>query len=159
MTKEIALTRGLVALVDDEDYERVSKYKWRCGGDLHLPYAMRGSTETAVVHMSRFILGLTEDDPRCADHINHNTLDNRRVNLRAVTWAQNQHNRSKSLDRSSIYKGVSFRKDTGRWRAYVKSNKKRTYLGTFGTESEAAVAYNVAASKLFGKFAKLNEVA
>lgn len=97
------------------------------------------------------------------DHINHNSVDNRRENLRLCTMAENLRN-SRKLDRStsSRYKGVCYMissKRKKRWIAYIEIEKgKRKYLGYFHTETEAALAYNQAASEYFGEFANLNDI-
>ena len=92
------------------------------------------------------------------DHINHNTLDNRRKNLRLCTWAQNNQNRrpSKRKNKLSKYKGVSFYKKSKLYRALIWCNKKQYFLGYFKDETDAAKAYDKKARELFGEFAYLN---
>ena len=91
------------------------------------------------------------------DHINHNGLDNRKANLRFATYSQNAWNRKKPTDSgSSKYKGVRWVKDSKKWRAVICNNNRRTHLGFFNDEKEAAAAYDTAAKKHRGEYAFLN---
>ncbi len=92
-----------------------------------------------------------------ADHINGNTLDNRRSNLRICTRGQNQRNRRGNLNGTSKYKGVSFKNENKKWVAQI-GFKKNMFIGYYKTEIEAALAYNEAAKKYHGKFARLNKI-
>lgn len=94
------------------------------------------------------------------DHINGNKLDNRKENLRFCTQAQNCANRRKRTDKvtSSKYKGVSYCKQTKRWKATVRQTGISQTLGRFSTEEAAALAYNKAALQYFGEFAHLNQI-
>lgn len=161
MTKQIPLSKGLFALVDDADYEWLSQWKWyasthKCGA-----YAMRHAPNPAKcprqisIFMHRLILNAPNGYE--VDHINHNGLDNRRANLRVVTVAQNQCNRKHEYG-SSRFKGVHWDKVRGQWRAYIWYNKKGIKLGHYPDERAAARAYNEAAKRLFGAFACLNAV-
>lgn len=155
--KQVSLTRGLFALVDDEDFELVSKHTWRAAIKRPNVYATTGWKETEVA-MHRLILGLKKYDPRCVDHINGNGLDNRKENLRVCTPNQNNFNMSKrSAMTSSQYKGV-YKHKTGKWHAQVRCQGKRYSAGYYTTEDEAALAYNVKALELHGEFARLNVV-
>lgn len=161
--REIPLTRGQVALVDDEDYELVSKYKWQAEfcTDTGTFYAQHARRFQRRINMARLILGLGDDISILAEHRNHDTLDNRRGNLRKATVAQNQYNKHKSAGKSSSYKGVCFEKRPPKWKpwkAYFTFNKKRISLGNHWTEREAALAYNAAAKQYAGEFALLNDV-
>ena len=90
------------------------------------------------------------------DHINGDTLDNRKANLRAATRSQNQMNKRKYGNFSSNFKGVSWNKRTKKWVAYIKLNRKKTHLGYFRDEMKAAQAYDTAARELFKEYARLN---
>jgi hypothetical protein len=141
---QIPLTQGKVALVDDEDYERCREGPGWCalamGG--HSFYALRNAKKPdgsrTMEYLSRFILGVT-DRKSDVDHINHETLDNRKENLRIVTKRQNQQNRRKP--KSSKYPGVSWSASAKRWRAFILTNGVRKFLGNFKVERDAAVAY------------------
>jgi len=159
--RTIPLTQGKVTLVDDADYERLNRWKWcaiKYGNTWaavrNSPRNKKGKQET--IYMHRVIMGLQKGDKRQIDHINHNDLDNRRVNLRICTSQQNQWNYTKAVNKSSKYKGVC-RQNNG-WVAYIAKNKQKRHLGYFKTEALAARAYNHAAIKLFGAFAKLNVI-
>ena len=159
--KTIPLSRGYVALVDDEDYESLSQHKWYAivgrGGRAYARRAIRISVgQQKIVPMHRVIMGLTANDPRQVDHVNGNGLDNRRCNLRTCTNAENQHNQRPVRGGTSKYKGVSWHIDSGLWRAYISINKKIRHIGTFKTEIEAARAYDNMAREFFGEFANLN---
>ncbi len=90
------------------------------------------------------------------DHINGNKLDNQRENLRAVTRAQNLMNQKKMPGHLSKFKGVSLARRTNKWRAYISLSGQFTALGIYPTEEEAAHAYDAAAEKYFGAYAKTN---
>jgi len=92
------------------------------------------------------------------DHINHNTLDNRKENLRIVTGSQNGMNQKLHKNNTSGYKGVHWFIYSKRWMAYIRLNSRKIHLGYFNSKIEAAYAYNYAALKYFGKFAKLNNI-
>ncbi len=170
--KEIALTQGQVALVDDEDHEELSRFKWHAAAKMvkgeKAFYAARTIIESTlvdgktfsrkiVIYMHRLILGAIGSLK--GDHRNGNTLDNRRENLRECTKAQNNMNaRKPSHGLSSPYKGVVLFKRDGRFRAYIKKDGKQRHLGYFDTQEGAAMAYNQAAKELFGEFALLNQV-
>lgn len=160
--REIVLTRNKVAVVDDEDYEWLSRWKWYA----HKPeshreqfYAARtdySSGEPVMVYMHREIaarIGLPQ-----VDHHNGNGLHNWRSNLRPCTQNQNNGNQRKQLGTSSCYKGVSWDEVNGKWEANIKINGKKKRLGRFVEERQAAIAYNTAACEVFGEFARLNTV-
>lgn len=161
--KTIPLTRGLFALVDDEDFEYLYRFKWfvkECK-HVHGPstfYAARTSSRASghkMIMMHRVILGLTPGDKLDVDHINHNGLDNRRENLRVATNAQNQAN-YKSNHGSSQFKGVSWHEGTSKWQAGIQKDRKSTPLGCYPTEEMAARAYDEAALAQWGEYALPN---
>jgi hypothetical protein len=158
--KEIQLTQGKSALVDDTDYERVNRFKWHAINN-HGFRATRVVTvegRQTTIHMSRFIMNCT--DPNLfVDHINHNTLDNRRDNLRVCTAKENQWNKIKERTKqSSPYKGVFVRAVGNRLRisARIRINGRLKQIGDFKTLEDAAHAYDQAAVKYFGEFACVN---
>lgn len=155
MTKEIPLTKGYVALVDDEDYEWLSQWKWFAieAGRNHV-YAQRtilvdGKKRGLAMH--RLIMGEPQD--MWVDHINRNTLDNQRSNLRLATPRENIINAVR--ENKTGYKGVTYdtsMKRRKRWSATCD----RVRLGRFLTAEEAARAYDKEARERFGDFAVLN---
>ena len=153
--KEIPLTQGKHALVDDEDYEWLSKHKWYYSGD---GYAHRHPPrdgkplKTERMHVS--IIG--KIDGLEVDHIDGNGLNNQRNNLRHVTKSQNQHNGKSHENSSSKYKGVSLHSQVHRWWARITADGKVKSLGCYNSEAEAAKVYNEAAKKYYGEYARLN---
>ena len=161
--RRIPLTRGQFAIVDVEDYERLSKYKWYAGINTNDRdfYAKRINTSNDTRPKTRFIMMhreiLNVPDGLLVDHINHNTLDNRRANLRPATKQQNSWNqRKKRGNYTSRYKGVHFNKSMNRWGARLVYNGKDIPIGYFDDEKSAARAYDAKASELFGEFATPN---
>lgn len=154
MSKEITLTQGKVAFVDDEDYPKLFGYKWRFSSR---GYAVRwgswGSGKRRMVLMHRE----TNKTPNGfgTDHINHNKLDNRKINLRTCNHAENKQN-SVSKVGTSQYKGVYWHKLRKIWMARITIFKKIHYLGCYDDEEMAAMAYDLIARQVFKKFAKLN---
>jgi hypothetical protein len=155
--KQITLTQGQVALVDDEDYKSLMTHKWCAKWDpsVNTWYAVRNTPrpEHKCVWMHRVVMGITEG---FVDHKDHNGLNNCKNNLRICTNSQNQHNRSKRGEHTSIYKGVCWDKSRNNWKATIMINRKVINLGRFKDEKEAAKSYNEKAKELFGEYAKLN---
>lgn len=146
--KEIPLTQGKVALVDDEDYVELSKYRW-CAAksektfyvSRHSP-SVKGKRHTLLMH--RVIMHPPEDME--IDHINGNGLDNQKVNLRIVTTRQNGQNRHQK--KTSKYPGVSWNKELMSWCANIQIKGRKRYLGAFNDEKKAADAYQTACKNL-----------
>lgn len=155
--KLIPLTKNKTAKIDDIDFERVSRWKWSyCpnrGG-----YAVRNETYAPGKHryllMARFIMNAPKG--KFVDHINGDTLDNRRSNLRIATHAQNQMNQRRRSDNTSGYKGVQWSKQKQKWIAVAWKAGHLYYGGASGDKVEAAEAYDRLATRLFGEFARLN---
>lgn len=103
-------------------------------------------------------MGLMEGDGMTVDHRNHNTLDNRRSNLRVCTNSQNCANKKKASGKSSGYKGVTWFKRDNCWKAQIKVNYRNIHLGYFDKEADAAAAYNKSAIRIFGEFALINKI-
>ncbi len=155
--KEIQLTHNYVALVDDDDYDRVSKHKWWVHKFKDVPYA-EGLIEGSYVLMHRFVMNVV-DSKIFVDHRFHNTLDNQKENLRLCSSSLNQANSRKNKGvSSSKFKGVHFRKDSKMWTAYITKDGTRLYLGNFSSQEAAAIAYNKATLELNGEFALPNEL-
>lgn len=152
---KIYVGHGQYALVNYSDYNLVCGYWWRINGSNNTKYAVTHSTHDKktrkTISMHRLIMG--PDSDLCVDHINRNGLDNRRENLRLVTKQQNSFNAKQN---NSRFKGVSYRKDTNKYRAYISLDGKRRWLGNFHTPHDAATAYDLEAIKLFGEHAYLN---
>lgn len=153
--KKIPLSQGQFALVDDKDFEYLSQWKWflGCGGYASRKYRCEKTKKRLNILMHR-VINKTPHNMH-TDHVNSDKLDNRRANIRTATRKQNMQNTKKKAG-SSIYKGVSWYKAGKKWSAKINPDRKRLHLGYFHSETEAALAYNKAAIKYFGQFAKLN---
>lgn len=162
MPREIPLTKGYVAIVDDEDSEEVSKYNW------HAVVAPRSVCAKATIqsggrkyslYLRRMVMGVTDPSLEVS-HINHNGLDNRRENLRILPTGSRSHVNRRSANSASKYLGVSRYKRGGKWVAQIRFGKwphgQTTNLGYFSSEEAAARAYDVAACDIFGSSANLN---
>lgn len=163
MTREIQLTQGKVAIVDDEDYEFLNQYKWHAFKLRHRDtfYARRclrtpGGTRDDIrtIWMHREILEVQSGTQ--VDHIDHDGLNNQRHNLRPCTNQQNQWNRPLLKANTSGYIGVGWKNSTGKWEAQIRHEGKNVFLGTYWLPEEAAKAYDDAALRLRGEFAQLN---
>lgn len=156
--KTILLTQGKFALVDDEDYRWLSRWKWYSLRQRGNFYAIRNKGKRPnrnKLLMHREILNAQEYQG--IDHKNHNGLDNRKINLRICTKNQNQHNRLPNKKSSSKHKGIYWDKSyTKKWHAQIQFNHRRIFLGRFSNEIEAAKAYDQKAKELFGEFAYTN---
>lgn len=142
--KEISLTQGKVAIVDDEDYPKLSQHKWyaakqRTGNFYAVRQSPRvkGKRHQTQIWMHVVIFGTPKGME--TDHINGNGLDNRRENLRVVTIRQNQQNRHQK--KSSKYPGVFWSTRSGKWIARMRINGKQHHLGYFPVEGDAGNAY------------------
>jgi len=155
--KEIPLTQGKVALVDDEDFEWLRKYQWVAKADGRTHYAhctIRQDGDVKMLLMHRLVMKALAR--LYVHHINTNGLDNRHSNLKVCTSSQNAMNRRKRTKCSSKYKGVHWNKSHKKWYAMIRLRGRVEWLGSFNCEVEAAKAYNQAAKRLFGDFARLN---
>ena len=152
MMKEIPLTKNTVALVDDEDYERLSKFKWHNNNG----YAKRNmpilNSSNYYTFMHWEVLGCPGTS--VIDHIDGNKLNNSKSNLRVCTPQQNCWNINKGIRAASGYRGVY--RNGSKWHARIKHNGKVKHLGNFNTPEEAAMTYDVAALEYRGDFAQLN---
>jgi hypothetical protein len=151
--KLIPLTKGFFAKVDDEDYEKVSKLSWKyTGGYAAHNYQSNGIQHS--VYMHRLIMNARKG--QFVDHINHDPLDNRRSNLRICTHSQNHMNRTKLPGKSSRYKGVTWNKQVGKWKASIQAKGRYLFIGYFDKEIHAGVAYDMWAKSSYGEFANFN---
>lgn len=155
--KEIKLTQGKFAQVDDWNYDRLNESKWYAFKKKYTYYAVRfiyfnNSQKSILMH--REIMN-TPIGLEC-DHEDHNGLNCLEENLRNCTHSENQKNRRPSVNGTSKYLGVSYSKAKKKYRADISLNNNDTFLGAFSTETEAALAYNEAAKKYHGEFANLN---
>lgn len=158
--KTIPLTRGYIALVDDCDYDRLRQVKWHASVQRNNVYAYgytsRKSGERKCLVMHRVIMGANHPSTQ-VDHVNHDGLDNRRVNLRLCLNCENVKNARTRKDSLSGLRGVKppFKSGWG-WVARIRVNGNRLHLGTFASPAEAARAYDEAARKYHGEFANTN---
>lgn len=156
--KRIKLTQNKNALVDDEDFDFLSQWKWT----LRNGYAARSiylgggrkNQKSKSIYMHRLVRKVPSTLE--VDHINGNKLDNRKVNLRKVTSSQNKCNRPLQRNNSSGLRGVIWNKQRGKWMAQIKSKNQYHYLGLFTEKKDAALAYNKKAVEFFGNFARPN---
>jgi hypothetical protein len=158
--KTISLTKGMLAIVDDDDYDKLSKFKWMAS---YYPKRRKYNACRSIgtkphqqtVLMHRIIMNALKGSD--VDHINGDTLDNRKSNLRICTRAQNMANvKARSHNKLGV-KGVY--KSNNRFRATIRVNHKRYHLGYFDSLSEASAAYNKAARENYGDFALLKDIA
>ena len=162
----IQLTQGYWTIIDDEDYDRISRLRWHAAKDRSNVYARRGVRVPGVGVRMEFLHSfiISVPDGFFPDHINRNTLDNRKRNLRICTKGQNCQNRNPHtrVNKHSKYKGVSYKRGykgnplSKPWSALIRVDGKLIHLGYFASESEAAIAYDRAAREHFKEFAYLN---
>lgn len=152
----IELTKGQVAIVDDEDFGKLAQWHWYCGknGYAYRRLSKAENERKPLVLMHREIMNSAKGE--CVDHINGNPLDNRRCNLRRCTHAENLRNRKLSRTNKIGFKGVFYRADKGKFVAYITKDGKRKHIGYFATAEDANEAYVEHAARLFGEFARKN---
>ena len=147
---------GYNVLIDDVDYEKIAKLSWylhKTELRKNLVY-FRHTLSGKTISLHRYIYGLDRLNGLVVDHINGDTLDNRKINLRAVTVEQNNMNR-KNRPNKTGYKGIKIaRSKTEKYTARINYKKKSIYLGTFPTPEEAHAAYCEASKKYHGEFGR-----
>lgn len=157
MTKIIALTHGHETIISDEDYDMLSLHKWRAHFNDPNVYAqawikVQNVWKTISLHSMILPPKLGYD----VDHINGDSLDNRRSNLQYLLHKYNTQKRRTPSNNTSGYRGVTFHLATGKWLAQIRSDNKNYHLGVFTDKIEAAKAYDIAARKLLSKYATIN---
>lgn len=153
--KQIPLTQGKTALVDDEDYDFLMQWKWTfSNGYAYRLKTINGKGKKFWLHR---MVNKTPDG-LFTDHINGNRLDCRKGNLRDCTYSQNNKNAATRKDNKSGFRGVYWEKGMKAWRCVIQSNGKRETLGFYENPEEAAIVYNENASRLHGEFARLNKI-
>lgn len=162
LPREIPLTQGKIALVDPEDYERVIAFKWHAARRIststerwYAAHSTYTDKKRSAILLHRFLLSLQGKED--VDHRNGDGLDNRRENLRVCTRSQNNANARKHRG-SYRYKGVCLDVRDGRWQVEIRVEGQRIYVGRYPDEKDAARAYNDAAVRYFGEFARLNDL-
>lgn len=160
--KKIPLTQGKFALVDDEDFDKLVKFKWQLNRNIgvDLEYAARNvvlESGRTKVFMHRIIMGASRKE--LIDHRDLNGLNNQKYNLRVCTHSQNLQNRRYGKKTKGGYKGVYYIGTKGTpWRAQIKVGGRSIVLGTYRTSREAAMEYNRFATQHFGQFARPNPI-
>jgi len=157
MTKIISLTRGKEAIVDDEDYDELNKYKWCTDCTNGIWYAVRAKGKyprRKQIKMHREIMNAPSD--KCVDHINHDGLDNRRNNLRVCTHSENLRNCRMHKNNKSGLIGVSWDKINKKWVAHISKNNKEIHIGNFDNKEDAGIAVDKKAKELFGEIVTIN---
>lgn len=149
-----------IVLIDAEDFEKISNFKWHVNYNKKNNYYIQaniyvnGKRTTKSLH--KIIMGDFKD--KIIDHINGNTLDCRKENMRFVTNQENSFNQKVSKNKkSSKHKGIYHNKKLNNWKVLIKYNYKNIYIGVFDTEQKAVNAYNEKAKELFGEYARLND--
>jgi hypothetical protein len=150
--KTIPLTQNKFAIVDDEDYVILKNVSW-CANNSDGRFYAIGHIDGKRVQMHRFVC--RADKKYSIDHINGNTLDNRKENLRACTWSENARNSKLSSKNKSGFKGVE--KTKSGYVVRIGYLNKKIHVGSFRSAEEAASAYDEAASMHFGEFARTNK--
>ena len=141
------------AIIDADDIEKCKNLKWYYSKK----YVYTGGLGPKVVCLSQIIMGKPKKG-KIIDYISGNTMDNRKGNLRFATRSQMGANRKNSKNNTSGFKGVSWNLSLKKWRATIRVHQKKRHLGYFDDKTDAACAYNDAAVKYFGFFARINEV-
>lgn len=154
--RKIKLTKGKFALVDNKDHEMLIKYHWHYRPDGYAARRNKTKNGKQVALMHRFILDLKPKE--FCDHKNGNRIDNRRKNLRRCSSSENNMNANISKRNTTGYKGVSWYKRLKKWRVQIASGGKYFWLGYHSDIRKAAQVYNKKATKLHGKFSKINKI-
>jgi len=158
-TREIQLIKFGKAIIDEEDYDYISQWKWYLLKRDRNFYAVRNiviNGKHSILSMHRGILRLSHGDGKVVDHKDRNGLNNCKVNLRLCDFFLNGYNCRTYKTNTSGYRGVSFQKANNKWKSYINYNGKLIYCGLYFSALEAAIAYNESAKKYYGNNAVLN---
>ncbi|MEX3628107.1 MAG: HNH endonuclease [Burkholderia sp.] len=148
----IPLTGGKFALVDDEDFQRLSVHRWLTDKTGYAFRFDRSGASARKIFMHRDVLGLT-DPAVLTDHANGNKADNRKANLRECTKGQNNVNKGRQRNNTMGFKGVCWSPRLRKWYSYIRVPGARRFLGTYATPHEAHEVYCLAADLIHGEFA------
>lgn len=154
--KKIKLSQNKYTLVDNADYDWLKQWEWKVNGHGYVYRVLKINKKHEWIWMHR-IINKTSSNLH-TDHIDGNTLNNQRNNLRSCNRFENMQNRKLNRNNASGYKGVCWHKIGKKWVAQIFLKRKAIYLGYFKDKKEAALAYNEAAKKYFGKFSRLNKI-
>lgn len=153
-TRTIPLTQGKVTIVDADEHRHLSAFKWHAHETRPGVFYAARKEGRKTVHMHRLIAWALDGED--VDHINLDTLDNRKENLRTCTRSQNMMNRGPTRDATSVFKGVCWSSYYGLWAAQIMVGGRNHVLGRFEKEGDAARAYDEAARRMHGDFALVN---
>lgn len=158
-TIQIELTKNKIATISADDYDKVKDFKWLYNQtSANTGYAATFYTDEdgskKILYMHKLLL--VAEEGYIVDHKDGDTLNNTRDNLRQVTVQQNQFNRRKHSNNTSGFKGVCFHKRAGKWQATITKDGKKTFLGYYTTPEQASIAYQAAATALFGEYNRKN---
>lgn len=153
--KKIVLSQGKKAIIDDDDFDEISKFKWTMHSEGYAYRMIYYPDHQKCVLLHRLIMKAVKGQE--VDHLNGNKLDNRKKNLRFCTSGENKANQKIRADNTTGHKGVWQDKRNGRYYAYINFQGKRYCLKGYATAKEAATAYNQKALELYGSFARLND--
>jgi hypothetical protein len=148
--KERKTADGVIFYIDDNDSEFVDKFRWYCSDRKYIYTFIDGKN----VRLHRLLLNATPS--KIVDHIDSNTLNNTKANLRICTSQQNNFHRKPVKQRSSTSRFKGVRKRGGKWISEIRVNHIKKQIGSFETEADAAIAYNFAAKLVQGEYAYLN---
>ena len=154
-TARLELTGGHYTTIDLADLPLVAGYRWYRSSRGYVVATLRRNGDKKTIHFHRIITGCNEVN-KSVDHINGDKFLNRKQNLRVCSNQENSWNQRRVLSNQSGYKGVSLRKDTGKYRAKIKATGRIMRLGNYDTPEAAARAYDAAALEHIGEFARLN---
>lgn len=154
---------GYQVLVDDEDVERIQEHYWRPDRNIeknpnnwYLVSKMKIEGKWYNIRLHRFLMNCPPTGGLYVDHINNNTLDNRKMNLRFATVAENAANTIRKVKSASGYKGVHWNDKSGKWVARVGRKTKGVYLGYWDKPEDAAKDYDMMMLEIYGEFAATN---